>query len=160
MDSFVSIGRNMMIADKYFRMYLRDCLQPYDMNAAEGTVLLMMYRSTMNADTNISSNSGHTQDELIRELHYDKGVMTRTMKDLESKGYVERVTNPSDSRSFIFSLTSKGSEFRETLFGILKQWNSMLLDGISIDILSAAEKALEKMAKNASAFYSRQHSQK
>lgn len=145
----------MMIADKYFRMFLRDSLQPYGMNASEGTVLLMMYRKSSQ-----DMKYGNTQDELIRELHYDKGVMTRTMKELENKGYVERITNPSDSRSFIFSLTQKGDDFREILFGILRQWNSMLLEGISVDILSAAEKALEKMAENASSFYSSLQNQK
>lgn len=71
MERFVSIGRNMAIADKYFKLYLRDALQPYDLNAAEGVVMLMMFQKSEKSDCSIID--GKTQDEIIREIHYDKG---------------------------------------------------------------------------------------
>lgn len=145
MKRFEGIGKNMMIADKYFKMYLKDALKPYDINTAEGIVLLMMYRSI--------SGNGRTQDELIREIHYDKGVMTRTMKDLEDKGFVMRNQHPADSRSFVFSLTKKGTEFKKVLVGILQKWNDELLKGISSDDLERIEAALEKMADNSAKVY-------
>lgn len=146
MENFRSIGRNMMIADKYFKLYLRNELQPYDLNAAEGVVLLMLYQQ--------AASHGKTQDELIREIHYDKGVMTRTMKELEQKGFVLREQNPLDSRSYLFSLSEKGRDFKETLTAILQRWNEALLADLPREDLLLVEAALNRMAQNAATAYS------
>lgn len=146
MNNFRSIGRNMMIADKYFKLYLRDALQPYGLNAAEGVVLLMLYEQ--------AARRGKTQDELIREIHYDKGVMTRTMKELEQKDYVVREQNPTDSRSYLFSLSEKALDFKNTLTAVLQKWNVALLDSLSTEQLTLVETALDRMAQNAAAAYS------
>ncbi|MGI5979480.1 MAG: MarR family winged helix-turn-helix transcriptional regulator [Oscillospiraceae bacterium] len=155
MEQYASIGRNMNITDKYFRLYLRDALKPYDLNAAEGTVLLSMYGKSGSTEQQIFDSihahraAGNTQDELIGELHYDKGVMTRTMKALEDKGYVLRRDNPADSRSYIFSLTEKAQAFKATLLGLLRQWNVHFLAGIDENTLKIVEGALNKMTENA-----------
>ncbi len=159
MKNFRSIGRNMMIADKYFKLYLRDALQPYGLNAAEGVVLLMLYEKAAKAcalseTEHATAHSGKTQDELIREIHYDKGVMTRTMKELEQKGYVVREQNPLDSRSYLFSLSDKGLAFKDTLTAVLQKWNRALLDGLSTEQLVLAETVLSRMAQNAADAYS------
>lgn len=151
MERFVSIGRNMAIADKYFKLYLRDALQPYDLNAAEGVVMLMMFQKSEKSDCSIID--GKTQDEIIREIHYDKGVMTRIMKELEQKEYVIREHNPLDSRSYIFSLTEKGSDFRKPMMDILQNWYNRVFGGIKPEMLSAAEEVLKKTAQNAAMFY-------
>lgn len=146
MENFRNIGRSMMISDKYFKLFLRNELQPYGLNAAEGIVLLMLYEQ--------AARGGKTQDELIREIHYDKGVMTRTMKELEQQGFVCREQNPSDSRSYLFSLSEKALSFKDTLTDILRQWNGALLEGLTDEQLSLVESALSRMAQNAAAAYS------
>ena len=156
MENFAGIGRNMMISDKYFKLYLRDSLLPYGLNASEGIVLLMMYQS--NSSMDIEKNPGwhpvpNTQDELIQKIHYDKGVMTRTMKDLESKGFVTRTVNPEDSRSFLFALTKKSLEFKDTLISILKTWHNRLLSGLTDEELATVARVLGIMAKNSTSFY-------
>ena len=40
----------MMIQDRYFKMYLKDSLKPYNLNSAEGIVLLMMFKSMSETD--------------------------------------------------------------------------------------------------------------
>lgn len=105
----------------------------------------MMYRK----DT-----CGNTQDELIKDIHYDKGAMTRTMKSLEKKGYVERNNNPLDSRSFIFSLTEKDNSFKHIIIDILRQWNVQQLKGICEENLALVEESLETMALNSFMYFS------
>lgn len=142
MQHFESISRNMMITDKYFKLYLRDALAPYGLNAPQGVVLLMLYHNAA---------VKNTQEDLIRRIHYDKGVMTRTMKELEQKGLVKREPHPSDSRSYLFSLTESGAALHEPMMDILRQWNEKLLVNISEQELAALKTALETMAKNACA---------
>lgn len=141
MEKFEHIGRNMMISDKYFKLYLRDALAPYGLNATEGVVLLMMFHSAV-AQKN-------TQEDLIRRIHYDKGVMTRTMKELEQKGFVSREPNPTDSRSYLFSLTEAGAVLKEPLFDAVRRWNERLLAGIDERDLETVKNVLGKMAQNA-----------
>lgn len=141
MEKFEHIGRNMMISDKYFKLYLRDALAPYGLNATEGVVLLMMFHSAV-AQKN-------TQEDLIRRIHYDKGVMTRTMQELEQKGFVSREPNPTDSRSYLFSLTKAGEALKEPLFDTVRRWNERLLAGIDERDLETVKNVLGKMAQNA-----------
>lgn len=150
MKAIAIIGRNINIADKYFRIYLRNCLNPYGLNAAEGTVLLNMYEK--HSDTSKNPLNGTTQEELIAGLHYDKGVMTRTMKSLEEKGYVLRSANPDDSRSYVFTLTGKGNTFKRTLVTILREWAEVLFKGVDEASIGVLEKALDIMSENAVAF--------
>lgn len=154
MEQYASIGRNMNIADKYFRLFLRDALKQHNLNTAEGTVLLSLYGKNGSTENQIfdaihDHAIWHTQDQIIDELQYDRGVMTRTMKALEEKEYVRRSDNPADSRSYIFSLTKKALDFKPILVGMLYEWNTCLLEGLDACTLKTVEGALAVMAKNA-----------
>jgi len=159
MSQFSGIGRDMNIANKYFRLYLRDRMAPYGLNTAEGTVLLSMLEKSGGTQQQIFDSihsqvtDGNTQDELIGRLHYDKGVMTRTMRSLEDKGFVERRDNPADSRSHIFSLTGKGEKMRGTLIDVLREWNGVMLEGIPEETLAVLEQALSTIAGNSARFF-------
>ena len=148
------IGQNMMVVDKYFKIYLKNSLKKYDLNTAEGMVLLALYGHDGRTEEQILHDihqdyDGKSQDQLIDELHYDKSVMTRTMQALEKKGYVIRGDNPKDSRSFIFNLTSKAIAFKDILIEILKEWNDTLLASFDDIDLEFLKNALAIMAKNA-----------
>ncbi len=149
-----SVGRNNMIIDKYFKLFFKNNLKPYDLNTAEGIVLLLLLEKETRPQENTIEKlhkivCGKTQDQLIDEIHYDKAVMTRTMQTLESKGYVVRSVNPEDSRSYVFSLTKKAFDFKPVLLEILKRWNDGLQKGIDKEKLEAVKEALCQMAKNA-----------
>jgi len=154
MDKRACTGRNIMVIDKYFKLYFRRMLKEYDLNSAEGMVLLALYGSDGLTEkqilTSIHSGTGaQTQEQIIRELHYDKGVLTRTMQSLEEKEYVTRCKNPQDSRAFDFHLTEKAKEFRPKIMKILSHWHVHLIDGIDEKTLDLLDKTLETMAKNA-----------
>lgn len=141
MLKYIHIGRNMLIIDKYFKLYMKRSLSAYGLNMAEGMVLLVFYGQ--------EGDPAASQDQLIDELHYDKGVMTRTMQSLESKGYLVRQGHPKDNRSFVFTLTKRAIDFRDSLFEILKQWNDALLQGIDQASLEFLQITLTGMVQNA-----------
>jgi DNA-binding MarR family transcriptional regulator len=154
MDKRACTGRNIMVIDKYFKLYFRRMLKEYDLNSAEGMVLLALFGSDGLTEkqilTTIHSGIGaQTQEQIIRELHYDKGVLTRTMQSLEEKKYVTRCKNLQDSRAYDFHLTDKAKEFRPKLISILSQWHARLIEGLDQKTLDILDKALETMTKNA-----------
>lgn len=153
MVEYKAIGVNMFIIDKYFKLYLKKSLRKYDLNAAEGLVLLVFLKhhnkmTQDELDEIHKKRAGKTQDEIISELHYDKGVMARTMQSLECKNYVTRKNNPNDSRSYIFELTQKAISLKPELIKILNEWNNTLLQGIDKELASLVKSQLDKMVDN------------
>lgn len=151
MKNPAGIGMNIMISEKYFKQFLRDTLEPYGLNAVEGLVLHMM--KMKNSENTKTRLYGNTQEEIVREIHYDKGVIARTMKSLEDKELVVRNPHPSDSRCFLFVMTDKGEEIHETVMNVLSDWNSALLDNLSSEETEAVSSLMEKVSQNALKFY-------
>lgn len=148
-----TIGLNIFIIDKYFKMYLKKSFKKYNLNTAEGLVLLIFFKhhnkmSQNDIDEIYKDKPGKTQDEIISELHYDKGVMTRTMQSLEDKKYVIRKDNPLDNRSYIFELTSKSIDLKPDLLKILNEWDNILLQGIDKEFVDLINSQLDKIVKN------------
>jgi len=143
MTGYASIGKDILIIDKYFKQYFKTALKKYNLNTAEGLVLLMLY------DKKNFHDHGRTPDEIVNELHYDKSVMTRTMQSLEQKGYLLRNPNPNDSRSFLFTLTEKAEIFKPHLIKHLIVWNNHFLQGISQENLQIIQASFSIMIENA-----------
>lgn len=149
-----TIGCNILIIEKYFKSFLKGSLKNYELNTAEGMVLLALYGHNDQMDAQILKDSdinlvGTSQDQLIDELHYDKSVITRTMQSLEKKRYVIRKNNTEDTRSYFFKLTDKAFTFKQTLIEILKEWNEHILGDFDESILNLLDNMLATVAKNA-----------
>ena len=129
-----TLGRHIWIVDKYFRKYLKIALKSDDLNTAEGLTLLVLYGA-----------DGVNQEQIIKELQFDKGVMTRTVKSLEDKGYVVKATSPDDGRATLIKLTARGIEYKSRLISILNDWNRIALQGISEEMLQITNNVLSQM---------------
>jgi len=148
------IGKSVIVLEKYFKLFLKNALREYDLNATEGVVLLLLYEQAITPEKSVMAEMhravcGRTQEQMRCEVHYDKAVMTRTMQVLEEKGYVMRNPNPGDNRSYLFALTGQALKFMPTLVEILKQWNSCLLRGVSAENAAIAAEVTARMAQNA-----------
>ena len=139
MHIHTSTGQLILVIDKYFRLYFKKSLKEYGLTSAAGLVLLVVY-----------GGREKTQDEVIAELHYDKGVMARTMRLLDRKGYLIRRDNPNDNRSYIYETTTKADEFIPVIIGYLKEWDKILTKEISEEEMKITYKVLSKMVKNVS----------
>lgn len=64
---------------------------------------------------NLNENELLSQSELAQLVFKDQPTLTRIVDILTKKGYVERVTNPLDRRSFQLHLTSVGKEKADSL---------------------------------------------
>lgn len=160
MNRFRSIGQNILIIDKYMKLYLKNSLKPYNLNAAEGMVLLELYGHDGQTQDEIicnlhQQNDGLTQEQIIDRLHYDKGVMTRTMQSLEKKGYIKRSDNDSDGRSHIFYLTPCAKNFKVKLIDILQHWSEEVQNGLDENDIKTIDLILKIMAENSKNFNNR-----
>ncbi len=132
------LGKNIWIADKYCRLYLKTAFGQDDLNLAEGLTLMVLY-----------GGDSISQDAIIQELHLDKGVMTRTIKGLKDKGYVHKVKDPEDSRASLIKLSDQGRGYRERMGQVLRGWNEVILADISEEDLEVANRVLVQIKDRA-----------
>ncbi len=147
-------GHHILVIEKCMKKYLKEAFRELDLNIAEGMVLLFLEEHDEAFGEAFFEElhripDGRTQEELIRELHYDKSVMTRTMQSLESRDLVIREKNTADSRSYIFRLTPSGQTLVPPLKAAITEWGLQLVDGFSTQELETFEKNLERLTHNA-----------
>ena len=72
-----------------------------------------------------------TQTALAKKAGLDRPNLTRIWGRLEKKGFVERVPNPDDHRSYIIQLTKKGKEAKAPLISIVEAHLNGVLKGMT-----------------------------
>ncbi|MBQ0018504.1 MAG: MarR family transcriptional regulator [Clostridiales bacterium] len=130
MKDFHSIGQSVFITDKYFKIFLKNELKEYDLNRAEAMTLMMLL-----------------SDRPLAELHYDKGVLSRTLQSLEEKGYITRSTSAEDGRANDITVLDSAISVGRKIDVILKNWNDGVTEGI--EDIELFETMLRKLVENA-----------
>ena len=89
----------------------------------------------------VENNDGLTQNEICQKLRLDKGHVSRTLRDLESKGFVQKKGD--GTYKHVYIATKKALEVRKQF----KKTNQTILSKM-FDILSKEEfETLEKILK-------------
>ncbi|MFS1492305.1 MarR family winged helix-turn-helix transcriptional regulator [Vibrio splendidus] len=74
---------------------------------------------------------------------------TRVLKQLEVKGMVTRERCPNDARARLVFVTEKARAIEMVLIQIIKEWNDILLEGVSEGELETLKSVQAKMIHNA-----------
>lgn len=130
MNEFHSIGQSIFIAEKYFKQFFKDAVKQFGLNRAEAMTLMML-----------------CADRSLAELHYDKGVLSRTLQCLEDKGYITRSVSAVDGRVNDIKVTESAIEIGRLIDRIIVDWNNKVLSGIEDKEL--LEKMLCTLTENA-----------
>lgn len=130
MKEFHSIGQSIFIAEKYFKQFFKDAVKQFDLNRAEAMTLMML-----------------SADKSLADLHYDKGVLSRTLQRLEDKGYITKSASSVDGRANDIKVTAAAIEIGKSIDRIIVDWNDKVLSGIEDKEL--LEKMLCIMTENA-----------
>lgn len=97
----------------------------------------------------ICKNAGKPQEELAKELCLNKSTVARVLTQLEEKGLVKRVANEEDKRQFLVSPSEEMLSLVPTVREISKEFNSLILDGISEEELTVFYSVLSKIEETA-----------
>lgn len=90
-----------------------------------------------------------SQDYLAKRLFFDKATVARAMEALEKEGLVTRTECAEDKRKKIVSLTDKARAMQQTYTELIRDWNDVLLQGISDEEKRILIKLLMTMHDNA-----------
>ncbi|WP_255371192.1 MarR family winged helix-turn-helix transcriptional regulator [Cupriavidus sp. YR651] len=114
-------------------------LAPLQLTAAQFVVLNILI-----------NGRGRTLSEFCKLIGYDSGAMTRLLDRIESKGFIRRVENPSDRRSYLVELTDAGTAiFPQARAGTQRALGG-LLAGFSEDDATLLRDMLQRILVNAS----------
>ncbi|MDE2597735.1 MAG: MarR family transcriptional regulator [Sphingomonadales bacterium] len=93
-------------------------------------------------------SEGVIQADLARELEVGKVTIGGLIDRLEASAIVERRGDPSDRRTRRVYITDKGFEIIEQMQSIGRELNSVIMKGLTLDQIHAAEDVLHVMKVN------------
>lgn len=101
-------------------LYRNEKMKKYDLGGMHHTYII-----------NICQNPGVSQDDLSQLIYVNKSNVTRQLAVLEKKGYITRKKCAADGRKLLVYPTEKAEEVYPKVVGILKDWNEIILEGLS-----------------------------
>lgn len=79
----------------------------------------------------VCNNPGIIQDEIATQLAYDNAVVTRCLKQLESKALVDRIVDKDNQRKKCVYPGSKARETKQKIDVALTCWDKYAFEGFS-----------------------------
>lgn len=122
-------------------------MQDYHLDSAGFTVL---YYMAMYGD-------GMTQAELTKMLILDKAAVSRTLKALESSGYIRKEDHLSDGRKQHLFLTEEGRKLQSYVSEVYDKIFNQLSEGISKDEIYQCLTTLNAVHENALIIKDKRH---
>lgn len=89
-----------------------------------------------------------TQQEISTQLGRDKTTITRVIRHLATKGLIQFAPHPTDNRSRLASLTTRGERLQKTAIQLSGALYMRVLEGISSADLGITLKVLGRMTRN------------
>lgn len=128
---------NMSIIVRYCRMFAEKRLKEFDLTFGEQVIIMFL-----------STHKNVNQDTISKTYRIDKGMIAKTLKKLEHKGYIKRKLNPDNRRENIISLTQKGTDILKHMSIIFDEWNEILYEGMSMEDIACIKNLTGKMVDN------------
>lgn len=111
----------------------------YGISEGKFTILMLLYRQS---DHQLSPFS------LSQKAEVTKGTMTGLIVGLENQGFIEKVPNPTDMRSYLVRLSLKGLCILEEILPKHYTVISKLMSGLENDQLKELNLLLNLLSKN------------
>ena len=87
-----------------------------------------------------------TQRDLCDLFFVSEPVVARTVKNLESKGFIIRNKDPKNRTRKLLSLTDRGFEISNRMFDINDEWEKAILKDMTSEEIESFKKAMRKIA--------------
>lgn len=119
--------------------YVKKQLEPFNLAPEQNLIMMMLWEK-----------DGISPNELSTKLNKDKANIARMISSLEKKGYIKKIEDPSDKRTFKVYLTEDGKKLECLVLPILKKTSETVLNGITEEQLIELRNLISKMINNTS----------
>lgn len=97
----------------------------------------------------IVRSPGLSQEQIARELCFNKSTVARAISRLEEEGYAERRVSSLDKRVLLVYPTERAAEIMPRVREITRAWNQKLTEGISDERMAVFASVLSELENNA-----------
>lgn len=137
MQSKHYIGMNLSIVFRHTQLILARELEPLGLGQGQYAYLL-----------SVCKKPGIIQESLTEDLLYNKSSVARAIGQLEQKGFLLRMNDPQDKRSYRLFPTQKGRDMYQIIVEKLEKINEQLTMGFSDEEKALTEGFLRRMTDN------------
>jgi len=92
----------------------------------------------------IYKNEGIIQEQLAESFHLNESTITRNLKKLEDKGFIERIQ---DKRTKRIEITEKGAKTAQKVMNYDEEWDEKIKDIIGIEEYNNLINNLKKISE-------------
>lgn len=131
-----SLGYLLGIAAAINKNELYSVLAPYDITPEQFTLLTKL---------DIDLSKGKTQRQLAHESYKDEANITRILKKLELKGYVQKIVDSKDKRNNFVFLTEEGQTLLNLLQPLIIDYRKRMLKNLSEEEILTMKKMLKRI---------------
>ncbi len=110
------LNKTALVSKAHFNNYLKE----YDISPEQWSLVFR-----------VVERSGLTQKELSDSTYKDQANITRSIDRLEQKGFLKRIENPNDRRSFQLVPTQDAIALVERIIPLSQAFNAQLTQGFS-----------------------------
>lgn len=134
--NIASFGKYISILSRQEQRYMKEELKRYDLGYTSYKFLFY-----------IASHKGCSQKDICNYMALNEAVATRTVRELQEKGFVKREKREDNARMYEISLTEKGNEILPYIKETLYKWWSYLTDMLSQEETEKLLFQLKKMSE-------------
>ncbi|MFH1709380.1 MAG: MarR family transcriptional regulator [Planctomycetota bacterium] len=147
----IHLGRWVGMLYRRRDIYFDHQLQPYGIGPGQYRILRILYHR-LTAHNEAALN----QQAIAREVNLDKAAVTRSLKKLETQGFIRRHRSAEDGREFCVELTPKARRLEDTMWKIRHRWSEILGKGLTLQEQKTASELMARMAANTDEFLNAQ----
>ena len=136
-NSCQSVGKYISIIHRTGSSFLSKEFSKFNIGSGQYMYLIHLYK-----------NDGLSQEELTEILNIDKGTTAKSIKKLETEGFVMRVKDKNDKRINRVYLTPKALEIKDEFLSSINAWENTITSNLSYAEKEQALTLLKKITYN------------
>ncbi|GIN73728.1 MarR family transcriptional regulator [Bacillus sp. J14TS2] len=131
------IGILIHSADLAITSYVRKQLEPFNLAPEQNLIMMILW-----------NQDGVSSNDLVSALNKDKAGIARMIASLEGKGYIYKVDDPKDKRSFKIHLTDEGKQLSHDVITVQQNMRETLTKGMTNEEVRELQKLITKVMNN------------
>lgn len=126
------------ILNRTFLSYISKALQDKDLSYSDSIFLV-----------NIGNKEGTSQEEIAHSLAIDKAAVARSVKNMETNGYIRTKQSQADRRSKELYLSDSGKEMYQFMQQLNNQWVNQVMGDLDPDEASSFGLTINRISDKA-----------
>jgi DNA-binding MarR family transcriptional regulator len=120
------------------RLIINEQLKPLELSSSEGNILLHL----------LTQDDPLPQEKIVAQLDISKPAVSRALKSLQRKGYIQREKDPNDKRASQVLLTERAREIGPQVEQVYNNVFAIASQGVSAEEIEAAVQLFARVSAN------------